>query len=596
MSRGHLVVRKPENALTEDGQGSNVIGEQYTAPRTKRRCDLPTCKTRAIQDLAKQLAFSPEQVRKQEIDRAEQLALRIDPVKSYPYEFICYQITGYRPRTAILETIPGELLRSDLVRMIESLSESLSLRVEDAGQPVLSIDDLCDKFKVTSKTISRWRKAGLVSRKFLFPDGKKRVGFLASSVEAFASTNPSRVESASTFSQLKPEERREIIRRARRLSHYCHCCLYEVSKRIARKMGRAVETVRYTIKKYDETHPDLKLFPNSLEQLNDRDREHMFRAFRRGVSVHALAKRYCRTRSSIYRIINEMRVEHLLREPTECIYNPEFDAPDADAKILGEEPQNTGARTPKPPPGLPVYLRALYRTPLLTKEQEQYLFRKYNYLKYRAIKLKEKLRRARTPKSRDIEEVERLLAEANQVKNRLVKANLRLVVNIAKRHIGSVSNFFELVSDGNISLMRAVEKFDYARGFKFSTYASWAVIKNYARTIPEENYRMDRFMTGKDELLEASSDLRFAGDEGIQELDSGVKESIEEVLEKLTPREREVIERRFGLGGGPGPQTLEEVGQRFGVTKERVRQIESKALEKLRHLIDRETLEATLTD
>jgi len=554
---------------------------------------MPTCKTRAIQDLSQQLAFSPEQVRKKEIDRAEDLVRRIDPAKSYPYDFVCFQITGYRPRTAIVETIKGDQLRTDLVRMIESLSESLTLRVEDAGQTVLGIDDVCTRFNVTSKTVSRWRKAGLVSRKFVFPDGKVRVGFLESSVASFAGVNPSRVESARKFSQLTPEERREIIRRARRLSHYCHCCLYEVSKRIARKMGRAVETVRYTIKKYDETHPDLKLFPNSLEQLNDRDREQMFRAFRRGVGVHTLAKRYCRTRSSVYRIINEMRVEHLLREPTECIYNPEFDAPDAEAKILAEETQNPGVRTPKPPPGLPVYLKALYRTPLLTREQEHHLFRRYNYLKYRAIKLKEKLRRARSPKSRDIEEVERLLAEANQVKNRLVKANLRLVVNIAKRHIGSVSNFFELVSDGNISLMRAVEKFDYARGFKFSTYASWAVIKNYARTIPEENYRMDRFMTGKDELLEAGADQRFATDEGIQELDSGVKESIEQVLEQLTPREREVIERRFGLGGGPGPQTLEEVGQRFGVTKERVRQIETKALEKLRTMIDRETLEAT---
>jgi RNA polymerase sigma factor (sigma-70 family) len=555
---------------------------------------MPTCKTRAIQDLSQQLAFSPEHVRKQEIDRAEDLVRRIDPAKSYPYDFICFQITGYRPRTATVETIKGDQLRIDLVRMIESLSESLNLRVEDAGEPVLSIDDVCARFNVTSKTVSRWRKAGLVSRKFVFPDGKVRVGFLESSVAAFAENNSPRVESARKFSQLTPEERREIIRRARRLSHYCHCCLYEVSKRIARKMGRAVETVRYTIKRYDETHPDLKLFPNSLEQLNDRDREQMFRAFRRGVSVHTLAKRYCRTRSSVYRIINEMRVEHLLREPTECIYNPEFDAPDAEAKILAEEPQNPDVRTPKPPPGLPVYLKSLYRTPLLTREQEQHLFRKYNYLKYRAIKLKEKLRRARSPKSRDIEEVERLLTEANQVKNRLVKSNLRLVVNIAKRHIGSVSNFFELVSDGNISLMRAVEKFDYSRGFKFSTYASWAIMKNYARTIPEENYRMDRFMTGKDELLEAGADQRFATDEGIQELDSGVKESIEEVLEKLTPREREVIERRFGLGGGPGPQTLEEVGQRFGVTKERVRQIETKALEKLRTMIDRETLEAAL--
>jgi RNA polymerase primary sigma factor len=555
---------------------------------------MPTYKSASIRDLAKQLLFSPDNVRLQMIDRAEQLVAILDAKKKYPYEFICYQVTGYRPRTTVLEAIDGEILRQDLVRMVEALSDSMDLKADAMDEDVLTIDQLAGRFKVSTKTVSRWRKAGLVSRRFIFPDGKKRVGFLASSVGNFATRHGDRIDAASGFSQLTPEEKREIIRRARRLSHYCHCCLYEVSKRIARKMHRAVETVRYTIKAYDDEHSNLKLFPNASEQLNDRDRETLYRAFRRGVSVHALARRFCRTRSSIYRIINEMRVEHLLREPTECIYNPAFDEAGAADIILTDEPPAPAKKSPSPPPGLPVYLRTLYRTPLLTKDQEQYLFRKYNFLKYRASRLKEKLQRARTPRSRDIEEVERLLAQANEIKNRLVKSNLRLVVNIAKRHVGNSSNFFELVSDGNISLMRAVEKFDYARGFKFSTYASWAIIKNYARTIPREHSRLGRFVTGKDELLDmADLHSRFDGD-GVQELDSSVRQSIEQMLDQLSSREREVIERRFGLGDSLGPQTLKQVGKKFGVTKERVRQIESRALDKLRHLIDKDTLEAML--
>jgi len=555
-------------------------------------------KSPSIRDLAQQLTFAPEPVRLQMIDRAERLVAILDPSKKYPYDFICYQVTGYRPRTAALEALDGRLLRQDLVRMIETLSDSMDLKADALGEKVLSIEDLAARFNVSTKTIARWRQAGLVSRRFVYSDGKKRVGFLESSVANFVAHNNRRVEAASGFSQLTPEEKREIIRRARRLSHYCHCCLYEVSKRIARKMGRAIETVRYTIKAYDEAHPDLKLFPNATEQLNDRDREMLFRAFRRGVSVHALARRFCRTRSSVYRIINEMRVEHLLREPTECIFNAEFDDADAEAKILGPEPPEPEGRLPKPPPGLPVYLRTLYRTPLLTRDQESYLFRKYNFLKYRAQQLKEKLRRARLPRSREIEEVERLLVLANEVKNRIVKANLRLVVNIAKRHVGSSSNFFELISDGNISLMRAVEKFDYSRGFKFSTYASWAIIKNYARTIPQENYRLDRFVTGKDELLDLAGETGRGGgsDDAPAELDESVRQSIEQVLHKLTPREREVVERRFGLGEVLGPQTLQEVGQKFGVTKERVRQIETRALTKLRHMIDKDTFEAVQTE
>ena len=84
-----------------------------------------------------------------------------------------------------------------------------------------------------------------------------------------------------------------------------------------------------------------------------------------------------------------------------------------------------------------------------------------------------------------------------------MRANLRLVVSIAKRHVGPADNFFELVSDGNMSLIRAVEKFDFARGNKFSTYASWAIMKNFARTIPDEHRRRDRFRTSQSEMFSA---------------------------------------------------------------------------------------------
>ena len=195
----------------------------------------------------------------------------------------------------------------------------------------------------------------------------------------------------------------------------------------------------------------------------------------------------------------------------------------------------------------------------------------------------------------DIEEIERLLDEAHRAKNRIIQANLRLVVNIAKRHVGPQTNFFELISDGNMSLIRAVDKFDYTRGFKFSTYASWAIMKNFARSVPKAGARRERFQTGREELLETSRNLRFEGEEPYQEPDISVRQSIERVLDQLAPREREIVMRRFGLGDTPGPQTLEEVGRHFGVTKERIRQIEGRALGKLRGLINPKTVEEVLS-
>ena len=551
-------------------------------------------------DLAKQLAYAPVKVCQDQVNRAERLVCLIEIEREYPYEFVCYQITGYRPRGQVAKNLPGRTLRPDVVRLVEEVSGSLHVPVERVGEKVFLIGEAAKHFKVSQKTIQRWRRGGLVSRRFVWPDGRLRVGFLESSLDRFATRNREQVEAGGAFSRVSPEERREIIRRARRMSLFCHCCLFEVSKRISRRLGRSVETVRQTIKEYDREHADKKLFPEVGEPLRDHDLRVIHEAYQRGVSVHALAKRFCRTRSSIYRIVTEERAREILREPIEYMASAEFERPDADARILSgaptdEETRAGKRRQPSPPKGLPVYLKSLYKTALLSKEEERDLFRRYNYLKYKAAKLRERLRGRTSAKVADIEQIERLLDEAQRAKNQIIQANLRLVVNIAKRHVGQQANFFELISDGNMSLIRAVDKFDYMRGFKFSTYASWAIMKNFARSVPKAGVRRERFQTGRDELLETSHDLRFEGEEPYREPDVSVRQSIERVLDKLAGREREIVMRRFGLGDVPGPQTLEEVGRHFGVTKERIRQIEGRALNKLRGLIKPETVEEVLS-
>jgi RNA polymerase sigma factor (sigma-70 family) len=175
-------------------------------------------------------------------------------------------------------------------------------------------------------------------------------------------------------------------------------------------------------------------------------------------------------------------------------------------------------------------------------------------------------------------------------KRKLSAANLRLVVSIAKRHVGPMNSFFELVSDGNMSLIRAVEKFDYSRGNKFSTYATWAIMKNFARSIPVEKHRRDRFRTGNEEMFEAAPDNR--SDEFEQE--AGLKlmrQAIGKILERLDDRERQIIISRFGLQHEHEPQTLQQVGIHFGVTKERIRQLEARALNKLRRFAQEEKVE-----
>jgi RNA polymerase primary sigma factor len=308
--------------------------------------------------------------------------------------------------------------------------------------------------------------------------------------------------------------------------------------------------------------------------------------WRRGDSIAVQSRPHGRSPSAIDEVINEIRARSILGQTLEYTYDASFDEPDADGTILVPMPDGGNcqvAAMAKVPSERRPYLADLYDAPLLSREQETHLFRKMNYLNYRASKFRESLDPARA-KAADLDELERLQVEALDVKNQIIRANLRLVVSIAKKRAGASNNFFELISDGNLSLIRAVEKFDFARGFKFSTYASWAIIKNFARTIPKEKRRRDRFVTGHDEMFEAAPDHRSDEHESDHLRN---QETVQRMLGWLSDRERRILVSRYGLDGAIG-LTLEQIGKELGITKERVRQIESRAREKLRGFAERD--------
>jgi len=296
----------------------------------------------------------------------------------------------------------------------------------------------------------------------------------------------------------------------------------------------------------------------------------------------------------MYRVLNEIRAQRLLDHPIEYLANESFsDASLADeflAPMPEEEAFETARRAMRIPKDAPPELASLYEMPLLTKPQEQHQFRKMNYLKYRAAQLLESIKtptgRINTQKLRTetLDQIDEYVKRANKIKDLLIGCNMRLVVSIAKRHSGQTDNFFELLSDGNMSLMRAVEKFDYSRGNKFSTYASWAIIKNFARSIPEEKNRRERYVTGNEEYFDAAPDQRTDEAEVVQAAEQA-SHKVNRLLEYLEPREREIIRLRAGLDNSEG-MTLEKIGEKLGITKERVRQLNVRAMRKLRGLVE----------
>ncbi|RAY12099.1 RNA polymerase sigma factor RpoD [Actinomadura craniellae] len=282
-----------------------------------------------------------------------------------------------------------------------------------------------------------------------------------------------------------------------------------------------------------------------------------------------------------------------------------------------------------------IYLREIGRVPLLTAEDEVELAKSIEA----GLFAEEKMVRATIMSRMERLDLELLAREGMRAKQRLIEANLRLVVSIAKRYVGRGMLFLDLIQEGNLGLIRAVEKFDYTKGYKFSTYATWWIrqaitraIADQARTIripvhmvetinklvrvqrqlhqdlgrepvpeeigaemglsPERVVEIQRIaqepVSLQSPIGEEDSDL---GD-FIEDADAVVpieaaaflllQDQLEDILATLSDREQRIIQLRFGLADGH-PRTLEEVGREFGVTRERIRQIESKTLAKLRH-------------
>lgn len=545
----------------------------------------------SIAQLARQMTFAPVEVRKAQIDAAEELLHILSPAKAYPMAFVTHRITGYTPKVSPEtddhdgeELLTGLALQHDLGRLIEEVADSLNLPADSLGEPVLTIEDLTERFNVTSKTIQRWRRRGLPARRFIFAGGKRRVGFLVRSVERFVQLHSDEVRQATNFSQLTPQETDEIIRRARRLAISCQCCIHEISRRIAKKMRRSHLTVLHTIRRHDTDHPDAAIFHLASAPVAEADRGRIIRAYRRGTPLTVLAKRACRPRSVVYRVILEERLARLTARKLKFIDDPLYHQDDA-ARVIDEIVQAEDLAAPRTaderiPKDLPPYFAALYRTPLLTPGRERALFLKFNYHKFQFVTARRELDPTYA-RARDVQRLEHALRLATRTKNAIVAANLRLVVSIARRHLRPGINLMELVSDGNITLMRAVESFDFHKGNKFSTYATLALMKGFARSVPLMLAAKRRAGAGE-EILPQVSDPRSGGPDNLAD-----REQLRKLLERLEPGERAVLLTSYGIdpandslrGIAPSPA---EVRQTLSLSRQRLRQIELRAMTKLR--------------
>ncbi len=549
---------------------------------SKKRSFPSAYKISELENFARQqLRFTPEVKKLEQLGNAQKLFFELVGNKIYPYPYIIYRITGHRSDGHDQLMIKTEDLQNDLLLFIQELEESLpALPLEQALEPMLTLEEISKKFKVSTKTISRWKIRGLIPRRII-KGGRRHLAYNQSMIDQFFHRQKDRVERSSRFSHLTEKEKEEILRIAKNLVQ-TGGSLMEVSRVLAQRLGRSVEAVRYTIKNHDRANPQIALFRSQRDTLEPDCKEQIYFDYLKGTPVELLARKYGKSRNSVFRSLTEVRLKELLDQPLDYIHHDSFDDPTQEKSIMAPMPDEAEFWEEKhkmrAPKDVSPDLAALYEWPLLSREQEAHLFRKMNFLKYKLKQFQQKVdvTAARLVDLRKMEDYRRQIKE---VRDRLINCNMRLVVKHAKLH-SATEQLGDLISDGNVSLMRAIEKFNFSLGNKFSTYASWAIIKNYARSVPEEKTYRERFLTGTDELLNMRLDSHLDEAENLTQNEM-TKQFVSELLKDLDPRTREVIRMRNGLDGCQ-EMTLEQIGLHFGITKERVRQINVRGMKQLR--------------
>lgn len=273
------------------------------------------------------------------------------------------------------------------------------------------------------------------------------------------------------------------------------------------------------------------------------------------------------------------RTLELLRTEIDFIPNSNFRHGDEFSESIVETTLEDRSSA-KAPAELPAHLRRMCEAELLTHEQEAALFREMNYLKFRANSLRSRL----DPDNVDGEAlamIDQLLSRAQAIRDHIIQANTRLAMSIVKKFVTPQQCFDDLLSDSLLTLMQAVEKFDYDRGFRFSTYAYRSIARHAYRAVTKARAEEAKFVRDAEEWAFEQEDDRTSSTSA-ERVWSNLRELTAAMLDKLDRRERFIIRSRYALGAHRKVRTFQSLADKLGVSKERVRQLEQRAVSKLR--------------
>lgn len=296
------------------------------------------------------------------------------------------------------------------------------------------------------------------------------------------------------------------------------------------------------------------------------------------------------------------RAHKILQAEIDFIPHSSFNDPEADRVILEAAisldntekaaEQIWEGMAPKGTRVLPAAVSRLCRSGVLSAKEERSLFRGMNYLKFKANMYRSRLNPDDVSES-EIERIESLLDQAERLRDQIFRSNMRLVISIVKKTVTPGVTFDELLSDGCLTLMHAIEKFDFSRGFRFSTYAYHSITNYSYRKVANRRRDRTRFkQVGEDHSLEEMQE------QNKPLMDSDVWDELSDLLKQsiatLDQREQFIVRNRFALGEHRKIQTFQKLADELGISKERVRQLEQRAVAKLRSVAEGTRLDMIL--
>lgn len=451
-----------------------------------------------LEELARQLLFVPPERRAEQVRRAEQLHDELTADQTYPFDYLKFRITGHRPVEQDETTLlVGQAVLADLRLLIDTISRSHPMPLQ-ADEEAYTPESLARQWNVSVRTITRWRQQGLRWRWAILPQIEEpRLVIPQIAAEAFAAANPTKIQRASTFSQLTPEERDKLLKRARRLVLARELSLNQVATHLAKRAGRSLEGIRQLLIQHDASNPQQAIFVDRTEPLSPREQEVIARARRRGISVRTLAQHFNRTHSTIYRAIRQRRASELRKLEIPFVPGPTYAREDAEQVIL---------RPVKLSPlkreivtlDLPEPIVTLYTQPGFNDTILQRLLVQYNYLKFKAVKLRDALDRYE-PRVSDMDQIDALIKTVRSRRSQLANANLFVVLSVAQRHlIGQPQTgpaaLAQLLELGNPVLYEAIEQFDVQRSNSFTGFVTYRLQRRFALVVldtPRAHRRLD---------------------------------------------------------------------------------------------------------